>query len=87
MLDKWLTERYPLFRRNHDGNRAMLAELVEASRERGFYPVLVDLPLDLEIAGDRLDEPRADLPGGLPQGRRQEAGIPFCSPSSTTSAS
>ena len=58
MIDKWLTKRYPLFRRNHEENRAMLAELVEASQERGFYPVLVDLPLNLEIADGRLDEPR-----------------------------
>lgn len=58
MLDKWLTERYTLFRRNHDGNRAMLADLVEACKKRGFHPVILDLPLNLELAGDRLDEPR-----------------------------
>jgi len=58
MLDQWLAERYELFRRYYDGNQALLAELIDACRERGFHAALVDLPLNEEIVGDRLDTPR-----------------------------
>ena len=58
MLDQWLAERYELFRRYYDGNQALLAELIDACRERGFHVALVDLPMNEEIVGDRLDTPR-----------------------------
>ncbi len=58
MLDQWLAERYELFRRYYDGNQALLAELIDACRERGFHAALIDLPMNEEIVGDRLDTPR-----------------------------
>ena len=58
MLDQWLAERYELFRRYYDGNQALLAELIDACRERGFHAALVDLPMNEAIVGDRLDSPR-----------------------------
>jgi hypothetical protein len=58
LLDQWTAERYPLFRKNYKANLAELERLLEECRARGFDAVLLDLPLDLEIVGDRLDAPR-----------------------------
>jgi len=58
MLAAWLGERYPLFRANYVANRDELAELLGVCRERGFTAVLLELPLNLEVAGGRLDAAR-----------------------------
>lgn len=58
LLDLWLAERYPLFRRNYGANLAELERLLGECRQRGLRAVLLELPLNLEIVGDRLDAPR-----------------------------
>jgi len=58
MLDLWLAERYELYRRNYDANHEELARLLRACRERGLRAALLELPLNLEFIGDRLDAPR-----------------------------
>lgn len=58
LLTMWTSERYPLFRKNYKANLVELERLLDECRERGFDAVLLDLPLDLEIVGDRLDAPR-----------------------------
>jgi len=54
----WLRDRYPVFRRNYEYNAAVLVDLVARCRERGFFPVLLNLPVNLETVRHDLDEPR-----------------------------
>lgn len=58
LLALWLDERYPMFRRSYDGNLDELERLIEACEQRGFAAMLVDLPLNVAIIGDKLDTPR-----------------------------
>lgn len=50
LAQRWVRERYPLFDRNFAANMATLRSLVAFCRERGFTPVLLELPLDLATA-------------------------------------
>lgn len=59
LLDTWLAERYELYRRNYEANHGELERLVRACRDRGLRVALLELPLNLEFVGDRLDVPRA----------------------------
>jgi hypothetical protein len=58
LLETWLAERYPLFRKNYAANRDELEALLKECRERGFSAVLLELPMNVDFAGDRLDTPR-----------------------------
>ncbi len=58
ILDLWLAERYELYRRNYEANHEELERLVRACRDRGLRVALLELPLNLEFVGDRLDDPR-----------------------------
>jgi len=58
LLATWLADRYPLFRKNYAANRDELEALLKECRKRGFAAVLLELPLNLEIVGDKLDAPR-----------------------------
>ncbi len=58
LLDIWERERYPVFRKAFDYNAGRLDVLVAACLDRGFHPVILNMPLNLEIIGDRMDEPR-----------------------------
>lgn len=55
MVDVWNTKRYPVFARNLKANLQMLRELLRRAQERGVHVVLVELPLNREIVGDRFD--------------------------------
>jgi hypothetical protein len=57
-LETWLAERYPLYRKNFAANSDELDALLGECRERGFAAVLLELPLNLDAVGDRLDAPR-----------------------------
>lgn len=59
LLAIWLAERYPLYRKNFAANQAELELLLRECRERGFFAVVLELPLNLEIVGDDFDTPRA----------------------------
>ncbi len=59
LLDIWERERYPVFRKAFEYNAGRLDALVAACLDRGFHPVILNMPLNLEIIGDRMDEPRA----------------------------
>ena len=78
LLDLWLAERYPLFRRNYGANLAELERLLGECRQCGLRAVLLELPLNLEIVGDRLDAPRETV---VQDGRRLATRfqIPFVS--------
>lgn len=58
LVAKWLRERYPLFKERYADHAAALAQLVAACRERGFRPVLVELPLDESLVGSAWDAAR-----------------------------
>jgi hypothetical protein len=78
ILDLWLAERYELYRRNYEANHEELERLVRACRDRGLRVALLELPINLEFVGDRLDAPRATY---LEDCRRLAAvnGVPFLS--------
>jgi hypothetical protein len=54
LAQRWVRERYPLFEQNFAANMVALESLVAFCRERGFTPVLVELPLDLPAAEEEL---------------------------------
>jgi hypothetical protein len=54
LAQRWVRERYPLFERNFAANMVTLRSLVAFCRERGFTPVLLELPLDLPAAEEDL---------------------------------
>ncbi|MBN2204676.1 MAG: hypothetical protein JW767_06610 [Thermoleophilia bacterium] len=58
ILELWLAERYELYRRNYEANHEELERLVRACRDRGLRVALLELPINLEFVGDRLDDPR-----------------------------
>lgn len=64
LVGKWLSERYPVFKKRYAHHAAQLPQLVEACQERGFYPVIVELPLNLPIVGHAWDAPRTRYRAG-----------------------
>ena len=53
----WMKTRYPVFRRNADSCARVLSRLVGVCRERGFTPVLLEMPLNTAVIGHRFDRP------------------------------
>jgi hypothetical protein len=76
LRNRWLTERYPLFRANYAYNAGQLAKLIQECQKRGFHPVLLVLPVNLALIGHALDAPMARYRG---DGRKlaTKYGIPF----------
>ena len=56
LVDKWLTQYKPAFDKVLAFNLAMLEQLVRRARERGLAVVIVELPRNHEIIGDRFKE-------------------------------
>ncbi len=54
----WLAVKYPRFRERYAGNTAVLRELIALCQDKGFYPVLVELPLNLPIVRHSWDAAR-----------------------------
>jgi len=52
---RWLDVRAPAFERNLDWNLTLLEKTVALARDRGFEVVLLELPWNEEIIGDRLE--------------------------------
>jgi len=57
-LRKWLDERYPVFKANFRYNAQRLDDLVALCLERGFHPVIMNLPMNLPVIRRSLDAPR-----------------------------
>ena len=55
----WIARFYPKFDDRFPGNVAVLDELVKTCLARGQRPVLLDLPRNVAVIGDRLDVPFA----------------------------
>jgi hypothetical protein len=59
LVRAWLSDRYPYFKANYATSLKTLTKLVTACKERGFKPVLLELPRDTAIIGSSLDVPTA----------------------------
>ena len=51
----WVRWRYPVFRKNFARNSAQMETLIRACQARGFRPVLLQLPLNLDAIGSAFD--------------------------------
>jgi hypothetical protein len=76
IVSTWMRVKYPRFRRRYAGDAAVLRELIALCQERGFYPVLVELPLNLRIVGHAWDAPRARYRRGA-RAAAAAYGIPY----------
>ena len=76
LVGQWLRVKYPRFRSRYAGNAATLRDLVAACQEKGFYPVLVELPLNLRVVGHAWDAPRGLYREGCRAAAR-DAGVPY----------
>ncbi len=56
--------RYPVFSERYAANLARLGRLVSACRARGYRPVLLDLPRNMEVIADAFDAPIAQYQEG-----------------------
>jgi hypothetical protein len=59
LVDRWLTKYKPAFDKVLDFNLGMLERVVRRTQERGLAVVIVELPWNHEIIGDRFDESMA----------------------------
>jgi transposase len=75
LVSQWLRVKYPRFRERYAGNAAVLRELITVCQDKGFYPVLVELPLNLAIVGHSWDGARTRYHRGARSAARA-AGIP-----------
>jgi hypothetical protein len=57
LVKAWLTERYPVFKRNFATSAKELEELIQTCQKRGYYPVLFELPRNTAIIGSSLNAP------------------------------
>lgn len=64
LLSQWVATKMSAFSRAYAGNAQDLAELVGLCLERGFQPVIVNLPIDLSIVRPALDAPRHRFQNG-----------------------
>lgn len=55
LVEYWLATRYPVFRRHLGDNLDLLETLLARCRERGLHAVVVELPLNRAVVGDRFD--------------------------------
>lgn len=76
MVARWLREKYPRFKERFAGNAATLRTLIAACQEKGFYPVLVELPLNLPIVGHSWDGARGRYRPDC-RAAAKAAGIPY----------
>ena len=76
LVARWLREKYPRFRDRYEGNAGLLRTLIALCQERGFYPVLVELPINLPVVRHTLDRPRDRYHAGC-RAAALEAGVPY----------
>jgi len=58
IVRQWLVVKYPRFRRRYAGDYAALRALIQTCQEKGFYPVLLEEPVNLAIIGHAWDGAR-----------------------------
>ncbi len=57
VLHQWLAKTYPIFKQRYAYNEGQLEAVVQACLTAGLHPVLINLPLNMQIIGHRLDAP------------------------------
>jgi hypothetical protein len=57
MVQQWLGKRYPVYKANFSRNAALLEDLIQLCKTRGYKPVLFELPRDTQIIGSSLNAP------------------------------
>jgi hypothetical protein len=75
---EWMDRRYPAFAQRFQYNLAVFEQVVLACLQRGLHPVLLDLPRNTAMIGDRLDVP-VGIYSRACQGLAASYGIPFVS--------
>ena len=75
-VEYWLSRRYPLFKERYATHLADLDRLIATSVQRGYSPVVLALPRNLEAMGGALDAP---IDKYLGDSRRlaMKHGVPF----------
>ena len=76
MVTVWNKRRYPKFRRHLRFHLDMLEQLLVRSRQRGLHAVLVELPFNREIVGDRFDHAIAQYQAPV-EALAAEYGVPY----------
>ncbi len=76
LVGQWMRVKYPRFTSRYAGNAATLRELIALCLEQGYYPVLVELPLNRRVVGHALDAPRGRYRVGCRAAARA-AGVPY----------
>ena len=57
LVQGWLADRYPVYRRNFATSAGVLETLVKVCQARGYTPVLFELPRNTSIIGGSLNTP------------------------------
>jgi hypothetical protein len=57
LVKKWLSDRYPVFKRNFATSATVLARVISTCRSRGYKPVLFELPRNTAVIGSSLNAP------------------------------
>ena len=56
-MQQWLADRYPVFKSNFSTSAAVLAKLIKIVQDRGYKPVLFELPRNNAVIGSSLNAP------------------------------
>ncbi len=57
LLRKWMTDRYPVYKRAFKSSAAVLEQLIRLCLERGYQPVLLELPRNVAVIADSMEAP------------------------------
>ena len=57
LVQSWLADRYPVFKRNFGTSAGVLETLIKECTKRGYKPVLLELPRDAAVIGGSLGAP------------------------------
>src|SRR5665647_2922106 len=72
----WMRQRYPVFTERYAANLAQLDKLIALCKQRGYHPVVLDLPRNMEVIGDAFDAPIRQYQDGCRDLAAQHA-VPF----------
>ena len=61
LVTDWLKRRYPVFKARFSYGLSLLDQLIAACQQSDLHPVLLELPLNLQIVGHAFDAPRAQI--------------------------
>ncbi len=57
LVRQWLADRYPVFKASFATSAGLLAKLIHVCKDRGYTPVLLELPRDSAVIGSALSAP------------------------------